>query len=130
VRISSAPIGQRERTKQRERKLSDTKGLLLRERGNRCEFCGRREVRIDSHHVTGRGSKTHDTWADHPALLVLLCRGYQGCCHGRVHVPGSEVELWALRTARGRLLALAEDISVPLATVDWLLEKRTGVIPS
>jgi hypothetical protein len=43
-----------------------------------------------------------------------------------VHIPGSDVDVWALRTARERLLALgeAEDVSVPLMTVDWLLEKR------
>lgn len=81
--LRSAPLArQSAKAKARALRLQNTKRLVLSRARYRCEMCGAQRVRLDLHHVTGRGHIVGQPWCDTPELCLALCRK----CHRAVEL--------------------------------------------
>lgn len=129
--LRSAPLRRQSvKAKARALRLQNTKRAVLSRAHYNCEMCGAQRVRLDLHHVTGRGNVIGQPWCDIPELCLALCRE----CHRAVELSPAAM-LAARLTACRRFWAVynrARPAGNPLDQIRELvrdLEAR-GITPS
>jgi 5-methylcytosine-specific restriction endonuclease McrA len=132
--LRSAPMRPRsDKGRVRDRQLARTKLAILARSGYRCELCGKRDVRLDLHHVCGRSGMGR--WNHSPWLCAAVCRPEHRSVNNP-QAPADFVLVRRLRTAAAQRIVShtgyqSADWDDPLALIRRVVEwaDQQGIEP-